>query len=215
MVGAQDGFRIPVLKAKINDTNCLMTVKIEGDQQNYLDISRCMNLSARFITKTIALSFPLLIYLDLSYTNADDLTLFFTHCPHLKTLNCAGLELLEPHLNGIQKLGNLEVLSLRGSNIEDISAVEGLLCLRSLDCGMMKIRKVQNALTKKDRLEELLFDFTTFSNYECISDIMDEFTNLTSLRLLNVNGSELVEEMVFIKDIFASQPFYLEPKDRR
>jgi hypothetical protein len=215
MVGAQDGYRIPALKGKADDTSSVMPICLGGEQQNFVDLSRCINLSPKFLTRTLPLACSFIMYLDISYTKADDLTTVYTNCLHLKVLNLAGLQLLIPTLKGIQKLTNLEVISIRSSNIQDISGFDDLLCLRSIDCGELSLKKVQNALKNKDRLEELLFDSTRMLNYECISDVMDELSNLTSLKLFNITNSGLAEESVFIKDILGAQPVYYEPRVRR
>jgi hypothetical protein len=224
IVGAQDGFRVPVLKAKIEDTNMLMTIKLSGEHQSFCDVSRCEKLSAHFLTRVIPLSCPHLMYLDLSYTKTDDFTTVFSSCSHLKVLNISGCSLLIPSLSGIQQLTYLEVVSLRSSNIDDISALKELQCLRSLDLGVMSIKKVgKYAFENKNRIEELLLDECQFINNSAMNDMLDGIGYLSSLKFINLTKSSLeekdVKEILSSSFTFSSSVYYdsiyYETKTRR
>jgi hypothetical protein len=218
IVGAQDGFRVPVLKGKIEDTNMLMTIKLSGEQQSFCDVSRCEKLSAHFLTRVIPLSCPHLLYLDLSYTKTDDLTTVFSCCSHLKILNISGLSLLVPSLSGIQQLTYIEVVSLRSSNIDDISAIKELQCLRSLDIGVTNIKKVgRYTFENKNRLEELLLDECQITNNTAANDMLDGIGYLSCLKFINLTKCSLEEKEVkeIISSTFCfSSAVYYEGKTR-
>lgn len=211
LTGPVDGYRIPEDKSKAHEYNIELVLKRSGKQQTFLDVSRCPLLSSHFVNRQIPMACPNLLYLDLSYTHCNDISGICKYCPMLKALNIAGLTFLEGHLSGIEVLSDLEALSLRESNITDISALASLWLLRSLDLGRTKITHLGNGLEEKERLEEILLD-------GCVSDLTHEFfaamSKMKRLKLVNLHeGSFAMKRAQLSRTL--EFPIYYEPFARR
>ncbi|RYH31449.1 hypothetical protein EON65_02590 [archaeon] len=187
IIGTSDGILLPTQKHLVTDYNVEVILKRIGSVQVFLDISRCPHLSAHIVSGFVPSHCTVLLYLDISYTNCSDLDIVFTKCRQLKTLNIAGLELIDSHLEGIEYLVDLQVLSIRSSNIQDIAAVGQLEMLRSLDLGCTRLCNVHVALAMQHRLEELLLDGCTLLDN---IDITKRVPHLPELKLLNVVNSD-------------------------
>ncbi len=211
MTGPVDGYRIPEDKSKTHEYNVDIVIKRAGKQQTFLDISRCPLLSSHFLNREIPSSCPNLLYLDLSYTHCNDLSGIYKFCTYLKALNIAGVTLLEADLRGIDALADLEALSIRESNVTDISAVASLLLLRSLDLGRTKIDKLDKGLHDKERLEEILLD-------GCITNLSQEFifamSKMKRLKVVNIHEGTFALKRAVLSRSFEF-PVYYEPYARR
>lgn len=211
MTGPVDGYRMPEDKSKTHDYQVDLVLKRIGKAQTFVDISRCPLLSSHLLNRELPKCCSNLLYLDLSYTHCNDLTGIFQYCPYLKALNVAGLTLLEEHLQGIELLSDLEVLSLRESNVTDISALVAVSLLRSLDLGKTTIKHILSALNDKERLEELLLD-------GCITELTLDFliamSKMKRLKLVNLHeGSFAMKRAQLSRSL--EFPIYFEPYARR
>eukprot|EP01031_Cornospumella_fuschlensis_P026618 gene26618-32167_t len=211
IIGTSDGILLPTQKHLVTDYNVEVILKRIGSVQVFLDISRCPHLSAHIVSGFVPSHCSVLLYLDISYTSCSDLDIVFNKCRQLKTLNIAGLELIDAHLEGIEYLVDLQVLSIRSSNIQDIAAVGQLEMLRSLDLGCTRLRNVHTALAMQHRLEELLLDNCTLLDK---IDISKRVPHLPELKLLNVADSDFT----LFKDLMPpkiNHRVYIEATTRR
>jgi Leucine-rich repeat (LRR) protein len=211
MCGLVDGKRLTDDKNKTNEQLTGLVLRRSGKHQTFLDISRCLLLGARFLNRTVPSCCPNLLYLDISYTSCDDLASVYLHCPALRTLNASGLQLMDATLNGIEELTELEVLSIRGSNIRDISALAEAVLMRSLDLGNTTIDVVTNAFDSKERLEELLLDGcqTAF-----VDEIILAMSFMKRLKLVNLHEGVFAMKRSSIARTM-EWPVHYEPYARR
>lgn len=210
--GAKDGFSVPEDKDAINDSIAETCLRIEGPLLSFLDVSRCRELSHSFIASKIPMICSNLTYLDISYTNCKDATSIYEQLLGLKALNMAGLNLINPTLNGIEYLDSLEILSIRASNIRDVRALAHLHCLRSLDLGETTLHSLHDILEGQRRLDELFLD-------ECViigslDKVETYISQLDSLKLLNIQDGSLSDwGPLFMEAI--PRPLYFEASPRR
>lgn len=211
LLGAKDGIRVTTDKKAVSDYITEIILKRVGGHQSFLDLSKCVNLSPRCISRRAILECPHLIYLDVSYTRCDDLSAIY-NLQQLRGLNVAGLQLLSTDLKGIEKLIILEALCLRNTNITNISNLLFLECIRSLDLGYTQITVYGEALRRKNRLEELLLDHCMIS--ASVTDLCEQIMDLENIKLLNLHEGSLESSG---ESIVVSIPhtIFLEPYPRR
>lgn len=175
-----------------------------GGHQKMIDVSRCDLIEPSGFSSFACCES--LLYLDISFTNIDDLTVIADNCMALKALNiahCAGLT----DFSHLVKLDTLELLNLRSTSFNSTSEVTNLLLLRSLDLGHTNVTEI-SSLRGLYRLEELLLDgcerlcIESANNVsqpgqsqEHVSggDILRSLLELKALRLLNIGETSLGE----------------------
>eukprot|EP01038_Epipyxis_sp_PR26KG_P008123 gene8123-11001_t len=185
-----------------------------GQQQVYLDVSRCSKLTANaFLSFHLSQS---LMYLDVSYTQISELNSIANHCKMLKAINLSGTKRVISY-EPLSQLLILEVLSLRSSAITSIDSIKDLICLRSLDIGKTAITTI-TPISRLTRLEELLLDGFQLpnlsGNIELSREIIDIFHGLNCLRLINLCETPLNEYREEIRTGFKHE-MHLERASRR
>lgn len=177
-------------KVDTNNESLQTVAHLVGAEQRFLDISRCRRLSSTAITENLTY-FLNLNYLDLSYTNVSSLVPLQS-CSTLKGLMFAGNSLPDSGYETLSALTTLEVLSLRGCrNIKQVDELRNLVCLRHLDLGFTFVSNIE-PLSQCTRLEQLLLDHSYgLQDQKCVANVVHTVSRLSSLRVLNVCGTEL------------------------
>ena len=183
------GYQCPTEKDSVTDDVFKSIVCVTGNHQALLDISRCYKLSPPIFNHLERCAS--LQYLDLSYTPIRDL-MPIKSCKSLRALNICGLRLSSDiSFDALQDLTSLEILLLRSSNISKGARLKELIMLRSLDIGNTKIDSIEFVSTLR-RLEEFFMDnIPLFARASHIKHCISVLQELSSLRLLNVNGTVL------------------------
>ena len=206
-------YQPPEKKSDVTDVLFKSIINQMGGHQMMMDISRC-----RLLVPTSFYDFNIctnLQYLDVSYTQIDDLDPITDNCTVLRSLVLAGIEFLSPvTFQPLSKLVSLELLSLRSSNIESSEYLQGLLQLRSLDLGHSGISSI-GCLQGLTRMEELCLDHSMLKGEACVPESLHCLSRLKLLRLLNVCGTELEKASASILDVVPPGGFSLEAKSRR
>jgi len=202
----------------VYDTTFESVIRKIGVHQSFVDISRCTKLTT--LPYGCFQMCRSLLYLDVSYTKLNDIRPITENCTALKALNVAGINFLEEGSSNISNLASLEVLILRGSNVNDISWVNRLQVLRSLDLGVLSITSDPVLVTRNlTRLQELLLDCTKI---KAPAKIDNQFTldhasvlrSMPNLRLVNVCESDWVDWVDYIKHVLG-RPVCVQPSSRR
>jgi hypothetical protein len=141
-------------KYRARDGPCGNIAAIAGRQCAFCDVSRCYALTHSFFTNNIPL-LPNLKYLDVSWTSIDNVECI-KDCLVLRGLNLSGTTQILDY-SGLSCLTTLHLLSLRASNVSNISFCTELYELRSLDIGYTAVNDL-SSLSTLTRLEELLLD---------------------------------------------------------
>lgn len=210
--------QVPGDKSEVYDSTFESVIRKVGSHQRFVDISRCYKLtSLPYGCFNMCKS---LLYLDVSYTKLNDIRPITDNCTALKALNVAGIKFMDQQGSHIAHLSSLEVLVLRKSNVNDISWVNKLLVLRSLDLGVLNMSVDPIfAMRNLTRLQELLLDC---SKIKVPAQIDTTFTlehanilrNLPSLRLLNVCESDWAGWLDYFNHI-VGRPISIELCSRR
>lgn len=129
---------IPLVINNVDDDIFTQIIKIVGEHQRFIDISRCILLTPLVFDKLMVCSS--LYYLDISYTAIENISVICNNLFCLKSLNLSGLLHLEPNqFKSLEQLVNLEYLTLRGSSINSLDPISGMVMLRGLDFGQTQI----------------------------------------------------------------------------
>jgi len=129
------------------------------------------------------------MYLDLSFTTFEDLTLL-EGMANLKSLIIAGSAVSD--FSSLCRLGPIEVLSVRHcTGLASLNDVSLLFALRSLDMGYCSKITTISPLSQLTRLEELVLDSSAVHG---LSDAMAALSGLPELRLLNIENTPLSDE---------------------
>lgn len=180
--------------------------------QSFVDISRCKKLSPSVVKYFEAGS--TLLYLDISYTRINRLEPICNFCVNLKSINLAGLELLDKDYKAMELLTCIELINLRNSNVQNIQSLSQLHCLRSLDLGHTTILNI-NPVSNKTRLEELLLDHCNVLEFQKNKYFLFQaLHSLTNLKLFNYCNSEVAQYSIQIRRTIKSD-YYLETTTRR
>ncbi len=165
----------------------------------YISLSRIISLDP--IETPLLLSMcQSLKYLDLSYTPIGDLK-ELKKLPVLSSLSIAGNKLLlnKSDFEPLSELHNLELISLRNTQFEDISILSGLIKLRSLDLGNCKSIKEITYLSNNTRLEELLLDKTSIITDSNAIASLATLEKLPNLRILNIYHTIMSEDITRVE----------------
>lgn len=209
--------QIPGSKEEVYDTTLESIVRKIGAHQVFMDISRCGKLTTlKFGCLQLCKS---LSYLDVSYTKINDLRTISDNCVSLRGLNVAGTTLMDGNYSIVANLVSLEVLTLRNSNVNDVSWVHLLPMLRSLDLGILQVHTDPIAeIRNLTRLEELLLDCSTFpvcqEPSKLSTHLFEPFRHLPNLRLINLSETELSGHADNIRQCMTHH-VYVEPMARR
>lgn len=99
----------------------------------------------------------------------------------IATLRCTGMEIMD--ISGIEKLKNLQILSLFENGIEDISALAELTNLKEIELGVNQIADA-SALSSLTLVEKLSLSFNKIATIDAIK-------GLTSLTWLNLDANKI------------------------
>ena len=195
--------QVPGDKSEVYDHTFESVMKKIGQQQVFIDISRCSKLTT--LPFRCFQSCKSLLYVDVSYTKLNDLRSLCDHLYDLRALNVSGLEVMDSLYHPIAKLPSLEVLTIRNCNISKIDFIENLSCLRSLDLGCNTVTTDPILhIRNLTRLQELVLDSTKFPIETWGEPVftwanIDVFDHLSSLKLLNISETALEQFQVQIK----------------
>jgi hypothetical protein len=210
--------QIPGDKKDVYDNNFEGVMRKIGPQQAFIDISRCKKLTT-LPFKCFQLCKSLL-YLDVSFTNLNDLSIVCYHCYDLRSLNISGIQAMDRNFSPVAKLPSLEVLTMRYSNAYNVDWIEQLSCLRSLDLGVTTIQSDPTwHIRNLTRLQELVLDCTKFPvEVTEVSppslQMIEVFSGLSSLKLLNICESSLAPHTEQIAQA-VGRPTLVESAPRR
>ena len=213
--------QLPRDKEELTDTAFHSIHRKIGYHQTFLDIARGYQLTSS--------SFAMLgeccnlMYLDISFTKIDDISDIATNCLNLRGLNLAGLQLVDSRYTGLRSFLNMEVLSLRLSNISYLDSLEDLVCIRSLDLGCTKFESLK-PIAPLRRLEELVLDYSTIMHGSLPSFHFKELKLLNpyksseqkSLQQLldevdGVDGSHLIVETLCRRYVYHNEQSFIKP----
>jgi Leucine-rich repeat (LRR) protein len=178
----------PISKDQVTDALFRQIIGIIGGHQLVIDISRCKRLSQSIFSQLILCRG--LQFLDLSWTSFTDLSIL-SELSGLKSLILSGNKL--SNLSDIKFLPQLELVSLRYTDIESLLPLSNVYGLRSLDIGhCYKLLDIEG-LACCTRLEELIMDSAAKRvNPEAfLSHCENIFSNLKELRFLSIHGTKL------------------------
>jgi hypothetical protein len=210
--------QVPGDKKDVYDNNFEGIMRKIGPQQAFIDISRCKKLTT-LPFKCFQLCKSLL-YLDISFTHVNDLSVICNHCYDLRGLNISGVQAMDKNFSPVAKLPSLEVLTMRYSNVFTIGWIEQLSCLRSLDLGGTTVEFDPTWQVRHlTRLQELVLDCATFpvelsEEAPPSLQMIDVFRELPSLKLLNICESSLAPYSEHIAQA-VGRPILIESAPRR
>ena len=180
----------------ITDVIFTRYIRLNGPYQLFLDCSRVAQVSPEnFIQLSLCKN---LQYLDVSFTDIQDLSIIANNLLELRALNLAGLNVMT--WDPLKSLTNLESLSLRFSQRVTNDAVDPIkhfLRLRSLNLGHTNVSDISfcKSLT---RLEELVMDSSKLQlqstwhhpheddNGEKNHHFIAIFSSMPALKVLNI-----------------------------
>ncbi|KAJ1433276.1 hypothetical protein B484DRAFT_447332 [Ochromonadaceae sp. CCMP2298] len=201
----------PTNKKELLDSHFESDILKMGAHQLLVDVSRCCKLSTRtFKNLSVCRS---LLYLDVSYTQINNIDPIVDNCEMLRGLNVSGVNVIDGAFTRVRELSDLEVLLMRLSNVTHIDWMEDLCKLRSLDLGETHIHSI-DSLGGHTRLEELALDRAHFELRGSELDFLDVFYGLSSLLLLNICETELARHAEKIRNA-VGHDMYIEKVPRR